>query len=218
MGMRITPKGFKNSWRDGKFLSIWGLTTSAYCIGSPRRIVLLPRTTDVPSRSGACGYTAWRRRVIPPAGFAIVWRPSHNACASSVIRCSRDLLGARIPVRCIRTISTRSELRSLDCRLNIGCCLVMDRPQRFVKSWTIIPSRRIIEEHPMNFDQRSEEQQIRSGELPVVTEPSEDHSNLSPDGEFEETPFSKWILPLGLFVVTIFTTLWAGAYQVYNGP
>ena len=61
-------------------------------------------------------------------------------------------------------------------------------------------------------------QQIRSGELPVVAEPSEDHSDLSPDGEFEETPFSKWILPVSLFVVTIFTTLWAGAYQVYNGP
>jgi membrane-associated protease RseP (regulator of RpoE activity) len=68
----------------------------------------------------------------------------------------------------------------------------------------------------MNFDQRSEEQQIRSGELPVVTEPSEDHSNLSPDGEFEETPFSKWILPVSLFVATIFTTLWAGAYLPYS--
>ena len=39
-----------------------------------------------------------------------------------------------------------------------------------------------------------------------------------PDDELEETPFSKWILPVSLFVATIFTTLWAGAYQVYNGP
>lgn len=67
----------------------------------------------------------------------------------------------------------------------------------------------------MNFDQQSDEQQIRSGELPVVAEPSEDHSNLSPDDEFEETPFSKWILPGILFIVTIFTTLWAGAYLPY---
>ena len=70
----------------------------------------------------------------------------------------------------------------------------------------------------MNLDQRSEEQQIRSGELPFVAGPSEDHGNLPPDDEFEETPFSKWILPVSLFVATIFTTLWAGAYQVYNGP
>ena len=70
----------------------------------------------------------------------------------------------------------------------------------------------------MNFDQRSDEQPIRSGELPVVAGPSEDHGNLPPDDELEETPFSKWILPVSLFVATIFTTLWAGAYQVYNGP
>ena len=44
-------------------------------------------------------------------------------------------------------------------------------------------------------------------------------SVISPaDDEFEETPFSKWILPISLFVATIFTTLWAGAYQVYDGP
>ena len=42
--------------------------------------------------------------------------------------------------------------------------------------------------------------------------------HLSADDEFEETPFSKWILPISLFVATIFTTLWAGAYQAYNGP
>ncbi|MGH7180850.1 MAG: site-2 protease family protein [Nitrospiraceae bacterium] len=70
----------------------------------------------------------------------------------------------------------------------------------------------------MNFDQRNDDQPIRSGELPVVTGPSEDRSDLSVGDEFEETPFSKWILPGSLFVATIFTTLWAGAYQVYNGP
>src|SRR5262245_46830081 len=70
----------------------------------------------------------------------------------------------------------------------------------------------------MNFDQRSDDQLIRNGELPVVAEPSEGLHNLPPDNELEETSFSKWILPISLFIATIFTTLWAGAYQVYNGP
>src|SRR5262245_14463649 len=70
----------------------------------------------------------------------------------------------------------------------------------------------------MNFDQRSDDQLIRSGELPVGAEPSEGLHNLPPDNEFEETSFSKWVLLISLFVATIFTTLWAGAYQVYNGP
>ena len=70
----------------------------------------------------------------------------------------------------------------------------------------------------MKLEQRSDDQPIRSGELPVVAGPSEDLSHLSPGDEFEETPFSKWILPISLFVATIFTTLWAGAYQAYNGP
>lgn len=42
---------------------------------------------------------------------------------------------------------------------------------------------------------------------------------LLPNDEVEEeTSFSKWILPGCLFLVTIFTTLWAGAYQAYLGP
>ena len=65
----------------------------------------------------------------------------------------------------------------------------------------------------MSVDQRSDDQPIRNGELPVVAELSEDPSHLSPGDEFEETSFSKWILPASLFVATIFTTLWAGAYQ-----
>jgi len=32
-------------------------------------------------------------------------------------------------------------------------------------------------------------------------------------GEPEETGFSKYLLPGGLFLLTVFTTLWAGAYQ-----
>jgi membrane-associated protease RseP (regulator of RpoE activity) len=67
----------------------------------------------------------------------------------------------------------------------------------------------------MNSDQRNDDQPIRSEELPVVAEPAEDLSQPPEDDEFEETPFSKWILPISLFIATIFTTLWAGAYLPY---
>src|SRR6478752_4611632 len=33
----------------------------------------------------------------------------------------------------------------------------------------------------------------------------------------EETTFSRWTVPLFLFALTVFTTLWAGAYQAYSG-
>lgn len=33
----------------------------------------------------------------------------------------------------------------------------------------------------------------------------------------EESNFSRWTLPLFLFCLTVFTTLWAGAYQAYSG-
>jgi membrane-associated protease RseP (regulator of RpoE activity) len=33
----------------------------------------------------------------------------------------------------------------------------------------------------------------------------------------EESSFSQWALPLVLFMLTVFTTLWAGAYQAYGG-
>ncbi len=36
--------------------------------------------------------------------------------------------------------------------------------------------------------------------------------------EREPSFFSKWTLPIVLFLLTVFTTLWAGAYQTYNGP
>ena len=38
------------------------------------------------------------------------------------------------------------------------------------------------------------------------------------DYEPEPSFFSKWTLPIVLFLLTVFTTLWAGAYQTYNGP
>ncbi|HEX6726129.1 MAG TPA: site-2 protease family protein [Nitrospira sp.] len=39
-----------------------------------------------------------------------------------------------------------------------------------------------------------------------------------PDDDGEPSFFSKWTLPIVLFLMTVFTTLWAGAYQAYNGP
>jgi membrane-associated protease RseP (regulator of RpoE activity) len=48
--------------------------------------------------------------------------------------------------------------------------------------------------------------------VPQVIEPTEG------DEEREPSFFSKWTLPIVLFLLTVFTTLWAGAYQTYNGP
>lgn len=48
-----------------------------------------------------------------------------------------------------------------------------------------------------------------TGERTAVSDPNE---------ELEPSRFSKWILPGGLFLLTGFTTLWAGAYQTYTGP
>ena len=101
-------EGIQEFWGDGKFRFIWGLTMSASCAGSPWRIVLLPRTTDAPSRSGVSASIVSPRRAIPLAGFAIEWMPSHSASVSSAIRCLRDPLAVRIPVRCIRPIWDRS--------------------------------------------------------------------------------------------------------------
>ncbi len=41
-----------------------------------------------------------------------------------------------------------------------------------------------------------------------VGEPMEEE-----DDEYVESTFSRYVLPIGLFALTIFTTLWAGAYQ-----
>ncbi len=38
------------------------------------------------------------------------------------------------------------------------------------------------------------------------------------DDDAEPSFFSKWTLPVILFLMTVFTTLWAGAYQAYSGP
>ena len=42
--------------------------------------------------------------------------------------------------------------------------------------------------------------------------------SVETDEEPEPSTFSKWALPGGLFLLTVFTTLWAGAYHVYHKP
>ena len=144
MGMRTTPKGFSSSWHDGKFRSIWGQRMSVCYVGSPRRIVLLPRTTDAPSRSGVSASIVSPRQVIRLVVSAIGSMPSHSASVSSAIRCLRDPLAARILVRCIRLIWGRSGPKYSGCHLSIGCCRVTDRPRRFAKNWTITPSQLVV--------------------------------------------------------------------------
>ena len=41
---------------------------------------------------------------------------------------------------------------------------------------------------------------------------------MESDADEEPSFFSKWTLPIILFLMTVFTTLWAGAYQAYIGP
>jgi membrane-associated protease RseP (regulator of RpoE activity) len=45
----------------------------------------------------------------------------------------------------------------------------------------------------------------------------ERQNNSSIESDEDESSFSRLTLPLILFLVTIFTTLWAGAYQAYSG-
>jgi membrane-associated protease RseP (regulator of RpoE activity) len=73
----------------------------------------------------------------------------------------------------------------------------------------------------MDGTNRGEKQSIRvsDGQAPVPSGQSEHPLNPSIDEEEEkESSFSRWTLPLALFLLTIFTTLWAGAYQAYGGP
>jgi len=51
-------------------------------------------------------------------------------------------------------------------------------------------------------------------EMPSQVPPSE---HLSDGLVEEESSFSRWTLPFLLFALTVFTTLWAGAYQAYSG-
>ena len=62
-----------------------------------------------------------------------------------------------------------------------------------------------------------DEQSVRHDEGRHAERPSVENQPASTIEESEESPFSRWTLPLALFVLTMFTTLWAGAYQAYSG-
>ncbi len=55
---------------------------------------------------------------------------------------------------------------------------------------------------------------IDSGQDPV----SQVIDQTETEDDAEPSFFSKWTLPSILFLLTVFTTLWAGAYQAYSGP
>jgi membrane-associated protease RseP (regulator of RpoE activity) len=58
--------------------------------------------------------------------------------------------------------------------------------------------------------------EAESGEEPhVIAQTADDEADAD---EGAPSFFSEWGLPIGLFLLTCFTTLWAGAYQSYNGP
>jgi membrane-associated protease RseP (regulator of RpoE activity) len=69
----------------------------------------------------------------------------------------------------------------------------------------------------MDRDPRNTDQLIRREDIQVLSGPSDTPQDLSPDDETEDTSFSDYILPITLFAVTVFTTLWAGAYQTHTG-
>lgn len=72
----------------------------------------------------------------------------------------------------------------------------------------------------MNGFREDEPRRIRTeagqGEEQSLSTPVVD--NAGAKDEAEPSVVSTWTLPIGLFLVTCFTTLWAGAYQTYNGP
>lgn len=64
---------------------------------------------------------------------------------------------------------------------------------------------------------RDEEQSVRDNRLYGERDPLENQSDSSAEEDEQESVFSRWALPLVLFFLTVFTTLWAGAYQAYSG-
>lgn len=55
--------------------------------------------------------------------------------------------------------------------------------------------------------------------LETREEPASQVTDLAEmEDDVESSFFSRWTLPIILFLLTVFTTLWAGAYQAYTGP
>lgn len=66
---------------------------------------------------------------------------------------------------------------------------------------------------------RDEEQSVRDNRDRPYSERDtlENQPDSSTEEDEQESEFSRWALPLVLFFLTVFTTLWAGAYQAYSG-
>ena len=67
---------------------------------------------------------------------------------------------------------------------------------------------------------RAEEKSVLDNEDGSIADPRSSgstHDLLEVEEEEEESSFSRWILPVALFLMTVFTTLWAGAFQAYSG-
>lgn len=67
---------------------------------------------------------------------------------------------------------------------------------------------------------RAEEKSVLDNEDGSIADPTSSgstHDLLEVEEEEEESSFSRWILPVALFLMTVFTTLWAGAFQAYSG-
>src|ERR1043166_1155625 len=191
---------------------------STFYTGGRLGIISLRRLTGNQSRWENLLSIVLRHRVTRRVASVIASMPGRSRCVSSATPSLPDRSDGPIPRPSIATIWPPGGSACGNYLTNVSYCQGTGRPRRCEKNSTITPSRPTVEEGAMNLDQRNEDQSIRSGEPPAVTGPPANFHDLSADDEFEETPFSKWILPVSLFVTTIFTTLWAGAYQVYNGP
>lgn len=64
-------------------------------------------------------------------------------------------------------------------------------------------------------DRRIQSETEREGAQDAVPQAGD---AVADDEDGEPSSFSEWTLPIGLFLLTCFTTLWAGAYQSYRGP
>ncbi|MGH7260678.1 MAG: site-2 protease family protein, partial [Nitrospiraceae bacterium] len=67
----------------------------------------------------------------------------------------------------------------------------------------------LFTEHPSGYDRRIE---LGDPRQPMP------HPLLLLDEELRAPSLSDYAMPLGLFLVTVFTTLWAGAYQTNTNP
>jgi len=68
----------------------------------------------------------------------------------------------------------------------------------------------------MDCPRGDENRSVRTNGSQILSEDRESEPLSDAEAE-EETTFSRWTLPLVLFGLTVFTTLWAGAYQAYSG-